>query len=62
MRAPDDTAAYWVPALYRGSTVVLPQAATIYYRRGTLAPLSTFPNGLRVIAGDAAATSRRACA
>ena len=56
MRA-DDTAAYWVPALYQGTNAVLPQAATIYYRRGTLAEVSPFPNNLRVIAGDAAATS-----
>ena len=35
----DDTAAYWVPALYQGSTR-LPQAATIYYRRGTLAEVT----------------------
>jgi hypothetical protein len=53
----DDTAAYWVPALYQGSNVVLPRAATIYYRRGTLAQVTTFPNGLRMIAGDNAATS-----
>jgi hypothetical protein len=53
----DDTAAYWVPTLYQGTTPVFPQGATIYYRRGTLAPVSTFPNNLRVIAGDAAATN-----
>ena len=53
----DDRAAYWVPALYQGSTSVLPQGATIYYRRGTLAEVSPFPNNLRMIAGDAAATS-----
>jgi hypothetical protein len=52
-----DTAAYWVPTLYHGSTPVLPQGATIYYRRGTLAPVTTFPNNLRMIAGDAAATA-----
>jgi hypothetical protein len=56
MRA-DDTAAYWVPALYQGTTEVLPLAATVYYRRGTLAEVSPFPNNLRVIAGDAKATS-----
>jgi hypothetical protein len=56
MRA-DDTAGYWVPALYQGTTPVLPQGATIYYRRGTLAEVSTFPNNLRMIAGDAKATS-----
>ena len=53
----DDTAAYWVPALYQGTTPVLPQAATIYYRRGTLATVSAFPNNLRMIAGDAKSTS-----
>lgn len=53
----DDTAAYWVPTLYQGATPVFPQGATIYYRRGTLAEVSPFPNNLRVIAGDAAATS-----
>ena len=53
----DDTAAYWVPALYAGSSQVLPQGATIYYRRGTTAEVSPFPNNLRVIAGDATATS-----
>ena len=53
----DDTAAYWVPTLYQGTTAVLPMAATIYYRRGTLTEVSTFPNNLRMIAGDATATS-----
>jgi hypothetical protein len=56
MRA-DDTAAYWVPALYQGTTEILPVAATVYYRRGTLAEVNTFPNNLRMIAGDAKATS-----
>ena len=53
----DDTAAYWVPALYQGTTEMLPVAATVYYRRGTLAEVNTFPNNLRMIAGDAKATS-----
>jgi len=52
-----DTAAYWVPTLYDGTNAVEPQGATIYYRRGTFAPLRTFPNDLRMIAGDAKATS-----
>ena len=56
MRA-DDTAAYWVPALYQGTTEILPVAATVYYRRGTPAEVNTFPNNLRMIAGDAKATS-----
>ena len=53
----DDTAAYWVPALYQGSGLVLPQGATIYYRRGTLERVSTFPNGLRMIAGEPTAST-----
>ena len=56
-RRADDTAAYWVPALYQGTTEILPVAATVYYRRGTLAEVNTFPNNLRMIAGDAKATS-----
>jgi hypothetical protein len=53
----DDTAAYWVPALYQGTTEVLPVAATVYYRRGARAEVSPFPNNLRMIAGDAKATA-----
>ena len=53
----DDTAAYWVPALSRGATTILPHGATIYYRRGTLAEVSPFPNDLRFIAGDAMAST-----
>lgn len=53
----DDTAAYWVPTLYQGANAVLPVGATIYYRRGTFAPVSTFPNNLRMIAGSATATT-----
>lgn len=53
----DDTAAYWVPALYQGSTPVLPVAAAVYYRRGTLAEVDPFPNDLRMIAGNARAAS-----
>ena len=52
-----DTAAYWVPALYQGDTEILPMGATIYYRRGTTAEVHTFPNNLRMIAGDSKATS-----
>jgi hypothetical protein len=51
-----DTAAYWVPTLFQGTEAVVPLGATVYYRRGTFAQVSTFPNGLRMIAGDARAT------
>jgi hypothetical protein len=53
----DDTAAYWVPTVYQGTTAIPPLAATIYYRRGTLAPVRTLPDNLRMIAGDATATA-----
>ena len=52
-----DTAGYWVPTLLQNGTAIHPQGATIYYRRGTLARVTTFPNNLRIIAGDAKATS-----
>jgi hypothetical protein len=56
-RRPADTAAYWVPTLYRNGNAVLPDGATIYYRRGTLAEVQAFPDNFRMIAGDATATS-----
>lgn len=55
-RRADDTAAYWVPTLYQGTTPVLPLGATIYYRRSTLQKVRPFPNGLRMIAGNSAAS------
>jgi len=53
----DDTAAYWMPTLYQGTTPLLPAAATIYYRRATFSEVRTFPNNLRMIAGNASATT-----
>jgi hypothetical protein len=52
-----DRSAYWVPALYQGSKLILPTHATVYYRRFTLAPVHPFPNGLRMIAGNSHATT-----
>jgi hypothetical protein len=52
-----DTAAYWMPTLLVGGQTVEPRGATIYYRRRTLDPVRVFPAGLRMIAGDARATS-----
>jgi hypothetical protein len=57
---PGDTAAYWVPTLFRDGVAVEPLGVTIYYRRRTVAPLRAFPEGLRMIAGDARATSPQA--
>jgi Domain of unknown function (DUF1996) len=52
-----DTAAYWVPTLFAGGTAVLPDGATVYYRRPTVAEVEPFPDNLRMIAGNAKATS-----
>ena len=48
---------YWVPTLLQNGTPVFPRSATIYYRRGTLSRVTTFPNNLRMIAGDATAAT-----
>jgi hypothetical protein len=50
-----DRSGYWTPALYRGSTLILPTTATLYYRRFTLAPVRPFPENFRMIAGNASA-------
>jgi hypothetical protein len=52
-----DTAAYWVPTLFAGGAAVLPDGATVYYRRSTLAEVVPFPDNLRMVAGNAKATS-----
>jgi hypothetical protein len=52
-----DTAAYWIPTLYQGTTPIFPTAATIYYRRLTFAKVRPFPSNLRMIAGDQKATT-----
>jgi hypothetical protein len=52
-----DTAAYWVPTLFReDGTAVEPVGVTVYYRRSTRSPVRAFPAGLRMIAGDSHAT------
>jgi len=52
-----ETAAYWVPTLFVNGQPVVPAAASVYYRRGTLADVKAFPPDLRMIAGSSAATS-----
>jgi hypothetical protein len=52
-----DTAAYWMPTLSDGGTVVQPVGATIYYRRRTLQHVQPFPTGLKMIAGDSHAVA-----
>jgi Domain of unknown function (DUF1996) len=56
-RRPGDTAAYWMPTLLQNGQPVEPLGATIYYRRRTLDPVRAFPPGLKMIAGDAKATT-----
>lgn len=61
---PGDTSGYWVPALYKNGTRVLPKAtsknALLYYRRagvkdGVVVP--TIPDGLKIIVGNGHAES-----
>jgi hypothetical protein len=51
-RRDGETAAYWMPTLLLNGQAVEPKAATIYYRRRTLAPVRAFPAGFKLIAGD----------
>jgi hypothetical protein len=52
-----DTAAYWVPALYRNGHVVKPLEAIIYYRIRSIDLVHPFPPGLKIVAGNARATA-----
>ena len=54
---PADKAGYWMPTLIVDGQAIDPMGATIYYRRNTISPVRAFPSGLKVIAGDAKATS-----
>jgi hypothetical protein len=57
-RRPNYTAAYWVPTLVTASgEAITPRAATVYYRRRTLAPVSAFPQGFKLIAGNSKSTA-----
>jgi hypothetical protein len=53
---PNDTAAYWMPTLLVNGVVVTPAAATIYYRRRTVAATEPFPAGLKIVSGNSHAT------
>jgi len=60
-RRAGDSAAYWVPTLLSATgSPILPRAATVYYRRHTLAALQAFPAGLEVVAGNSKATAAQA--
>ena len=49
-----------MPTLLRDGEAVEPRGATIYYRRRTAQRVRAFPQGLRMIAGNAKATSPQA--
>lgn len=55
---PQDTAAYWVPALLNNNQLVAPLRMRVYYRlaRENPATLKPLPAGLVMIAGDSHAT------
>lgn len=53
-----DTAAYWVPTLYKNGKALEPVGAALYYRsRHDPESVKVFPRDLRMIAGDSGATS-----
>jgi uncharacterized protein DUF1996 len=53
---PDDTAAYWQPALLVDGRPIAANAERAYYANVTKGPIRAFPVGLRVIAGNSKAT------
>jgi hypothetical protein len=52
-----DRAAYWVPTLYRNGHEVRPEKAQLYYVVHGYRQMRAFPSGLRMVAGNAHATS-----
>jgi hypothetical protein len=54
----DDTAAYWLPAVYQSGVMVMPNPLRAYYRVKVhdTSSVKPFPAGLKIIAGDAHAT------
>lgn len=59
---PQDRAAYWVPALFVDGQEVMPVGINAYYKTGRRDPSSIqpFPAGLKIVAGNAKATSPQA--
>ena len=52
---PADTAAYWVPALMQGDTMIPPIKSVAYYRPGEgvdPTAVQPYPPGLKIVAGD----------
>ena len=46
-----------MPTLVASGQAVVPAAASIYHRRGTIDDVTLFPPGFRVVAGSSTATS-----
>ncbi len=57
---PLDKAAYWMPTLLVDGQPVTPRMSQVYYRRGTLAAVTAFPQGFKLVAGNAMATAPQA--
>ena len=52
-----DTAAYWIPTLYKGEREIRPAKAQFYYVMRGYDHMRVFPFGLKVVAGDPHAAS-----
>jgi hypothetical protein len=52
-----DTAGYWIPTLYAAGRPVLPSKTTAYYVLKARQDVRPFPAGLKMIAGDAGAST-----
>jgi hypothetical protein len=54
-RPAPDLSAYWIPTLYQGDQVIEPKDVVVYYGSRLTDPSATkpFPQGFRMIAGDA---------
>lgn len=53
----EDTAGYWVPAVYKNGVKINPSWTKVYYRSFYDQPVTVFPPDFRMIAGKATATS-----
>jgi hypothetical protein len=52
---PGDASTYWIPTLYVGAEPIIPLAGIVYYIKQTFQRVESLPNGLKMVAGNAAA-------
>lgn len=52
-----DTAAYWAPTVYKGTTPVHPIGVTVYYLTAQSGKITPYPPGFKEVAGNSKATS-----